>query len=180
MENIQLATIKTQHFTQAEALAWFDSLPTVKLEKVTGLWKGTELSTGHPLEGLLTACGWYGKYFKNPEEVHPLVMEKCDGHFYMMDPARLPLVDSLEKVPRKVIERIRGAAPILLQTKKSGARLREINYRGQVTTAMIYDKKAIIDVFRQVDDHTLLGLMDIKEISSDKKFYFILEKMVRK
>lgn len=166
--------------TQAEALAWFDTLPSPDCSQITGLWKGTELTTGHPLEGLLTACGWYGKYFKNSEEVYPLVMEKRNGALYAMDAGRLPLFDGVEQIPRDVVAKIRGAAPLFLQTKKSGARLREIEYRKHISPAMIYDQKAIIDIFRKIDDYTLLGLMDIKEISSEQKFYFILEKMVRK
>lgn len=39
---------------------------------------------------------------------------------------------------------------------------------------MIYDTKGIIDVFRKIDADTLMGAVDIKDINTDKTYYFIL------
>jgi len=47
-----------------EALALFDSLPPIDLDFLIGKWKGTEISTGHPMGGLLVATRWYGKNLK--------------------------------------------------------------------------------------------------------------------
>ncbi|MEL6733484.1 MAG: GXWXG domain-containing protein, partial [Bacteroidota bacterium] len=44
-----------------EALVFFDSLPPVSLDFMWGEWEGAELPTGHPMDGLLGATGWYGK-----------------------------------------------------------------------------------------------------------------------
>lgn len=41
-------------------------------------------------------------------------------------------------------------------------RLREAVLRGTVSAAMIYDKQPIIDHFRRVDDHLVVGAMDAK------------------
>ena len=46
--------------TAAEAEAFFDSLPAVRPETLTGRYAGRELATGHPMDGLLEASGWYG------------------------------------------------------------------------------------------------------------------------
>src|SRR5690606_24196912 len=42
------------------------------------------------------------------------------------------------------------------------ARIREILFRGKVSTAMMYNYAPIIDHFRKVDDNTLIGVMDVK------------------
>ncbi|KAJ5110438.1 hypothetical protein N7532_000973 [Penicillium argentinense] len=54
------------------------------------------------------------------------------------------------------------------------ARLRPMEYRGVVTTAMIYDDQPIIDYFRYVRDDLLLGAMDAKK--ADGTFFFYLHK----
>ena len=62
------------------------------------------------------------------------------------------------------------------RTVKSKARLREIRYRGGVTAAMIYDDLAIIDIFRKIDDTTVLGVMDLKGKMGEKGYFFLLER----
>ena len=42
------------------------------------------------------------------------------------------------------------------------AALRRVEYRGVVTATMIYDKHAIFDHFRRVNENTVLGVMDRK------------------
>lgn len=42
------------------------------------------------------------------------------------------------------------------------ARLRNVEYRGVVSAAMIYDRLPIIDHFRAIDDDTLMGLMETR------------------
>lgn len=51
------------------------------------------------------------------------------------------------------------AKPVL-QTKEYKARLRMMDYRGKLSAAIVYDTQPIIDIFRRVDDKTVLGLMD--------------------
>jgi hypothetical protein len=41
-----------------EALSFFDSLPPVRVEEILGTWQGSELKTGHRLNGLLENLGW--------------------------------------------------------------------------------------------------------------------------
>ncbi len=49
--------------TQEEALVFFDSLDPITPSELIGLWKGSSLPTGHPLDGALESLGWYGKRF---------------------------------------------------------------------------------------------------------------------
>ncbi|EXM20319.1 GXWXG domain [Fusarium oxysporum f. sp. vasinfectum] len=52
------------------------------------------------------------------------------------------------------------------------ASLKEIVFRGQMTSAMIYDDQPVIDYFRLVDDKTVAGIMEGKKLNGP--FYFYL------
>lgn len=172
-----LTTMLQKGATQDEAFAFFDQLETVNANEMWGLWKGEEIRTGHPFEGILQASGWYGKDFINEEEVHPLMMEKGNRELYTINPAFIPLQLPFDKIPKKLIALTMKLIRPLVKTKKSAARLRMIEYRRKVTAAMVYDKKGIIDIFRKVDDNTLLGIMDIKQFQSDKSYFFLLRRV---
>ena len=69
------------------------------------------------------------------------------------------------------------AARHLLRTTKPKARLRRMEYRGVVSATMIYDALPILDIFREVDQATLLGLMDLRGMP--QPFFFILRRCSR-
>lgn len=165
--------------TQEEAFAFYDTLEPVEMDLLWGLWKGAELTTGHPFEGLLTAAGWYGKRFVSPEEVYPLIFQNADGRLYAGNPALIPITLPYDKIPfiDKVVYGAMKVAGPIISTKKSSARLREVKYRDKLSSAMMYDTKGIVDVFRKVDEHTLLGVMDIKGMSTDKTYFFMLDRV---
>ncbi|KAI8169321.1 hypothetical protein K4K49_000688 [Colletotrichum sp. SAR 10_70] len=56
------------------------------------------------------------------------------------------------------------------------ARIREVKYRGVVTAAMVYDKFPIIDAFRYVDENTVIGAMDTKDLKDAGTYYFYLKR----
>ncbi|MGY0499154.1 DUF4334 domain-containing protein [Nocardia sp. FBN12] len=156
------------------ALALFDSLAPVSASELTGRWHGRELATGHQLDGLLVASGWYGKQFDGVDSVHPLLFRDPAGDIFAVDPKRVPL-GMVGKVPGTVVERGRGLLGVLkpaLRTRRYRARLRAVEHRGVVTTAMVYDHLPIIDVFRRVDDDTVLGLMDYRNFPDP--YFFVL------
>jgi hypothetical protein len=62
----------------------------------------------------------------------------------------------------------------LLATRRSRARLRMLQFRGRVTAAMVYDDVPIQDVFRRIDEDTVLGLMDCKGM--ERPFFFVLRR----
>ena len=64
----------------------------------------------------------------------------------------------------------------LFSTKKSKAKLREVRFRGRITAAMIYDDLRIIDVFRKVDENTVLGIMDFKGRLHNNFYFFVLKR----
>jgi hypothetical protein len=146
------------------ALAFFDSLPAVACEEIKGRYRGRELVTGHPMDGLLEASGWYGKQFDDVDHVHPLLFRSRGGEIFAVEPRKVPL-GIVPRVPAAVVARSRAAVGVLkpaIRTSKHRARLRAVEYRGVVSAAMVYDHLPTIDVFRRVDADTLLGVMDLR------------------
>ena len=159
--------------TAAEAEAFFDSLPAVRPETLTGRYAGRELATGHPMDGLLEASGWYGKQFDDLDHVHPLLFRDLSGAIFPVEPRKVPL-GIVPRVPAAVVARSRpavGALKPVLRTRKHRARLRAVEHRGVVTAAMVYDHLPIIDFFRRVDADTLLGVMDLR---GSVPYFFVL------
>ena len=160
--------------SREDALAFFDSLPAVRAEELTGRWHGRELRTEHPMDGLLEASGWYGKQFDGVDAVHPLLFTGFRGRIFAADPRRVPL-GLVDKVPASVVARGRGMVKALkpvLRTRRPRAQLRNLEHRGVVTASMIYDHLPIIDSFRRVDADTLLGVMDLQ--GSEQPYFFVL------
>jgi hypothetical protein len=148
-----------------EALAWFDSLPSVAPAEMIGRWRGSGVVTGSPLDGLLEAYGWYGKEFLDDETVHPLLFADRSGRPRPVDPSLLPisvLRDYAGFLQFWPLRTALGALRPLLYTRQPKARLREVAHRGVVTAAMVYDTLPIIDVFRRVGDDVRLGAMDMR------------------
>ena len=162
--------------TTEEALAFFDSLPSVTIDDLRGRWRGSELPTGHPLEGLLERYGWYGKEFIDAETVHPLLFQDAGGAIVIVAPRKVPMAVA-PHVPRVAGAVARHALSVLdpvIGTSKPRARLRNVEYRGKVSATMIYDHLPINDVFRRVDDDTVLGVMDRR--GDDRPFFFVLRR----
>ena len=152
----------------------FDGLPPVSPEAMFGAWRGSELPTGHPLDGLLALYGWRGKRFTDVDTVDPLLFDH-HGAAVAVHPGRLPLGVALV-LPR--IARTEAARALfqlvlpLLTTRGPRARLRMVEQAGQISAAMVYDDLPIIDHFRRVDETRLLGLMDLR--STSRPFFFLL------
>lgn len=161
--------------TLDDALAFYDGLDAVRAEDITGAWPGRELATGHPMDGRLAASGWWGKRFDDVDSVHPLLFMTPGGEIFPVDPRRVPL-GLADKVPVSLVEKGSKALGVVkpaLRTNKPRARLRNIEHRGVVSAAMVYDHLPVIDHFRRVDERTLLGCMDLR--SSERPYFFILQ-----
>lgn len=145
---------------------------------VLGLWRGAGFATGHPLDGVLEAYGWYGKRAESEEDVHPLLFSKRGGDVVAVDPRFLAL--ALRMIGRVPVPKSPLAGRLfqlmmpLLTTRRSRARLRMIAYRGTKSATMVYDQLPIHDVFRRMDGDTLLGLMDLKGM--ERPFFFMLHR----
>jgi len=168
--------LENGHATTAEALQLFDGLAPVPLEFMFGRWRGAEISTNHPMDGLLVASNWYGKKFIDPETVHPLLFRDGQNHIFKVAPSltamrlslKLPLVrqDTMRPVLRLLTS--------LSKTEASQARLRMMECRHKVSATMVYDTLPINDSFRKIDDDTVFGLMDFKDLP--QPFFFVLRR----
>lgn len=163
------------------ALAFFEDCAPVRIEELFGSWRGTGLTTGHPLDGLLELYGWHGKRFDTAEVVHPLVFRgnsrRLHGDRFSVNPALMPLglVTRINPVLRTRVAAWLGRGALrAARTSKPGARLRMVEYRGVPTATMIYDALPINDHFRRVADDTLIGVMDLRDVP--QPFFFVLRR----
>ncbi|APA98141.1 DUF4334 domain-containing protein [Nocardia seriolae] len=171
----RLRTLLERGATAAQAWELFDSLPAVRVEEITtGRWRGDEVPSGHPWDGMLVETGWYGKQFDSADSVQPLLFAGPDGDIFAVDPRRVPLFLA-GKVPTAALRPVRRSLGLLrpmLRTRTPRARLRNLEFRGKSSAAMIYDHLPIIDIFRRVDQDTLLGVMDMRGL--DAPYFFVL------
>ncbi|WP_297767548.1 DUF4334 domain-containing protein [uncultured Alcanivorax sp.] len=161
-----------------DALAIYDALEPIETDFMIGAWKGEGFETGHPLDGVLERCHWHGKRFDSAEHVHPLVFRKASGELTTVKPLLvMPGLGLLDRLPFLKSERVgklfQWMLP-LLSGRQSAARLRMVNYRGKTSATMSYDNLPINDVFRKVDDNTVLGIMDLKGMK--QPFFFVLRR----
>jgi hypothetical protein len=128
---------------------WPD-LDTVRIEDVLGEWRGSAIDTGHRAVEEVRKMRWFGKTFTSRLEVAPLICYDEDGNLYSNTEAG-----------------------------NGGASLWMIEFRGEVTAAMVYDGLPVFDHFKKVDEATLLGIMNGEESVFDEgeHFYFVLERI---
>ena len=159
------AALAKGQVTTDEAYALFDALEPVKPEFLKGYWEGSPFPTGHPLDGALEATGWKGKRFDSEDEVYPLIFDDGQGGTFIVQPGKFMGKPAQGKAHERRAE---------LETDAPAARLRPVQHRGVITTAMIYDDLPIIDLFKKVDDRTLLGVMDMRGLPLP--YFFVLRR----
>jgi hypothetical protein len=93
-----------------------------------------------------------------------------------VNPGLLPLTLPFHLIPRRIVSPLFRLVSPLIRTGSGKARLRMIGYRGKLSASMVYDQKAIIDHFRQINEDTLLGVMDFKN-QQEPGFFFILRRV---
>ncbi|MCK2243544.1 MULTISPECIES: DUF4334 domain-containing protein [unclassified Crossiella] len=156
MTNVERAQVRFQELrdrkdkvTAAELDELWAELPTVSATEILGRWRGDEFVTGHPLNGQLAAAGWYGKEFHSLTDAKPLLCRDEHGELYSN-----------------------------IEAGKGEASLWNVEFRGEVTATMVYDGQPIFDHFKRVDQHTLLGVMNGKQVlaPTGDHFYFFLER----
>ncbi|WP_216900393.1 DUF4334 domain-containing protein [Synechococcus sp. CCY 9618] len=173
-----MSRLSLEQASTSEALAQFDALPPVDIPFLLGAWKGESVPTGHPLDGVLEAFHWHGKRFDSAEAVHPLVFTGPGGGRVCVDPKAVgPALGLIGRVPlprSALAGRLFQLLLPLLATVHPRARLRIISCRGTPSAAMVYDHLPIQDVFRKLDEDTVLGLMDLRGM--EQPFFFLLRR----
>ncbi|WP_159793782.1 DUF4334 domain-containing protein [Puerhibacterium puerhi] len=172
----RLAELRRTGATTPAALAFYDSLAPVTLEQLRGTWRGEDLRTDHPLDGVLGRLGWYGKRFDG-EDAHPLLFEDGTGGVVAIDPRYVPLT-VVRRWPRVLghpaaVRAFRALLP-LLRARRPKARLVMAEYRSVATATMVYDRLPVFDAFRWVDDRTVLGAMWMRGMPGT--YFFVLRR----
>lgn len=169
--------------TASAALALFDAKPAVEPDFMIGTWRGAELPTAHPLDGLLAASGWWGKQFLDAESVHPLLFPTADGTaLWALNPSLafggLGVATRIPGLRNRNNAGVIAKLKPVLGTTSPKARLRTTRYRGVDTSTMVYDQLPINDVFRLLDgapgSETVLGAMDLR--GSAVPYFFVLRR----
>lgn len=159
--------------TPRTALDRWKALEPVSIEFMLGRWRGSEVQTGHPLGGLLTVSGWYGKAFLDRETVHPLLFWNGSRNgLFAVHPKRLPMDWQVPPTPALRASVVLGRS--YFGTRKPCARLRMVELHGRTSASMVYDHRPIIDGFRRIDDNRVMGLMDRPNDASP--LFFALER----
>ncbi len=169
-------TLENGGATTEEALKFFDELESVNLEFMIGRWQAAILPTNHLMDGLFEPSGLYGKEFVDADQVHPLLFLDGNNHIFKvyLSPIVMNLGLRLSGLKSRAIKPIFRLMKLIFKTEKSQARLRMMEYRQKVSAAMIYDNLPINDIFRKIDDNTVLGLMDFKGVP--QPFFFVLKR----
>jgi hypothetical protein len=125
------------------------TLAPVRIDFMIGEWAGGAFNTGHRMNVLLAQARWFGKMFKSPMDVQPLVC--LDEHGVKFSNVALG----------------KGEASLWME-----------EFRGEVTATMVYDGQAIHDHFKRIDDNAVMGVMNGKHgLDNGQYGYFYLERV---
>jgi hypothetical protein len=128
------------------------ALETVRVEDILGEWRGSAFDTGHSGVATLEQLRWYGKRFNSLLDAQPVICADEDGNLYSNTAAGGD-----------------GEASLWM-----------VEFRGEVTATVVYDRLPILDHLKRVDDMTLFGIMNGKGdlvLDNGQHFYFILDKV---
>ncbi|MFF9786264.1 DUF4334 domain-containing protein [Streptomyces nigrescens] len=139
----------TERVTTDELDLLWTALETVRPEGILGAWKGSAFVTGHHVEEMLEQARWHGKHFQSVSDVQPLICRDETGQLFS-------------------------------NTELGGgeASLWMVEFRGESTATMVYDGRPILDHFKRIDAHTLMGVMNGRGVldADGRHFYFVLER----
>lgn len=154
------------------AMERFRGLAPVEPHEMIGLWTGRGIPSGHPLDGVLENLGWFGKRITAELRADALLFHGKAKRLIAVDPAWIPLrlvlrfhelgrTRAARNLISYMLRRLRAKGPV--------ASLKAMPFQGLTSAAMIYDKQPIIDHFRRMDDHRIMGAMTIQ---GDARIYF--------
>lgn len=179
VSGIKLAMKERMIFPSEDAaFAFFDGLQPVSSQELVGLWKGRDIPSGHPLDGVLESLGWFGKRFRPDMRADPLLFRTGENRLLPIDPSLIPLGLALRFHRFARTEAARNLFSHLarhLRAKGPVASLRSMPFRKATSAAMVYDRKPVIDHFRKIDRDRVLGVMSVE--GDDRHYFFELERV---
>ena len=154
-----------------DALAIYDALEPIDTDFMLAP-EGEGFATGHPLDKSDVATGMASVL--TAPNTYPLVFRKASGKLTTVKP--MLVMPGLGCWTGCRFCRIGGktfqfALPL---SRRRSAPACMIHYRGKTSATMSYDNLPINDVFRKVDDNTVLGIMDLKGMK--QPFFFVLRR----
>ena len=150
----------------------FRRLAPIAPRELVGLWKGRGIPAGHPFDGVLENLGWFGKRFTPDMRADALLFRAVGQRLVAIDPKWIPLRLALHF---HAAGRTRGARNLFsylqrrLRARGPVASLKTMAFGGVESAAMVYDRQPIVDQFRRIDDHRVMGAMTIR---GDERIYF--------
>lgn len=133
----------------AELDEFWTTLAPATIDGMIGEWRGGEFDTGHQMNGQLEKARWFGKTFTSANDVKPLVCLDSDGNKFSN------------------VAMGKGEASLWLE-----------EFRGEIVATMVYDGQPVHDHFKQIDDDTVMGIMNGKSVlDNGRYYYFFLERV---
>lgn len=141
------------------------SLPPLAGPELLGVWQGSSPTRGSIFTVLLEQTSWWGKVFRTVDDVDALVFDRPTSFLGLINRALI--------VPWRLPEDRR-----LVRHPLGAAKLRYRRYEGVRSAAMVYRYLPIIDHFRRIDEHRVMGLMEVGQ-SEEPELLFTLETRMR-
>ena len=170
----------------------FAELPAAPLDVGgywAGAWTGRELGEhAGCMAGALGACGWRGKAFYADSTADALVFDRDGAGVAMRPPSRLLFRAACAMPARLRAERFAPsrwlARAAMRPARERSADLVPLALAGARTMAMAYRELDVTDVFRRVDDATVMGAMVLERHAAldgaaaprEPVFFFLLSR----
>jgi Domain of unknown function (DUF4334)/GXWXG protein len=140
---------RTGRIPDAELDGFWETLRPAGIGDMLGEWKGGEFVTGHRANGRLEKGRWFGKTFVSATDVKPLICLDEHGNKY------------------SDTDWMKGEASLWIE-----------EFRGELVATMVYDGVPIHDHFKQIDQSTMMGIMNGKAaLDNGRHLYFYLERV---
>ena len=160
---------RTTAVTQRELEVLYDKLDPVGMEALIGTWKVDPSYAETPGGKMFIESGWWGVRFVDSETVDPLLYPDTDGTgVFAAD--LVSLLALFDTGSRDVSARRRD-----VETMTPNGRVRSIEYRGVVSSALIYDRAPVIDYLRAVDRDTIVAAVERRGMV-DRPAYALLRR----
>ena len=158
---------------------WFKTLGPVLPAEMVGLWRGEDIPSDHPFDGVLENLQWFGKRFLPDLRADALLFQWKPDRLVPLEPAAFPIRLAIRLAPlgrtslaRKLFSHVQKVARAHGTTAKLTLRMVD----GLETTAMVYDKLPVIDVFGRVAENEVAGMMVVD--GDDRWYFFRLRKVI--
>ncbi|EJZ16479.1 DUF4334 domain-containing protein (plasmid) [Rhizobium sp. Pop5] len=164
---------------QNETISWFRSLEPVQPREMPGLWKGTGIPSGHPLDGVLENLGWFGKRFHTDMRADALLFQWRPGRLVAIDLGFVPIGLAIKAAPFGRTGLARSGFSYLQKACRARGTIASLKLRtledAAATAAMIYDRQPVVDYFGRINDKELAGMMCVE--GDVRRYFFKLQKV---